>query len=48
MKDAINQVDITFNGTIVILGEVDGHTVHWSFTQKQMLELLKATNLRID
>ena len=48
MKDSIQQIDIAFNGAIVILGEVDGHTVHWTFTQQEFLELLRAQKMRID
>jgi hypothetical protein len=41
MKDQITQVDITYNGSIVILGEINGMSVHWVFTQKELLKLLK-------
>ena len=38
MKNQINQVDISYNGSIVIMGEIDGQSVYWTLTQEQMIK----------
>lgn len=47
MRNQINQVDISYNGSIVIMGEVDGQSVYWTLTQEQMLKLLKDVKIEL-
>jgi len=47
MKNQINQVDISYNGSIVIMGEIDGQSVYWTLTQEQMLKLLKDVKIEL-
>lgn len=48
MEDRIEQVDLDYNGNIVIMAEIDGHSVYWRLTNEEMLALMIAKGAKID